>query len=114
VPGSVKNAVDYLYNDWIGKPIVVVSYGIKGGMSANESLNTTLVGMKLRVAKTRPSLTFRGEGMTEVFLAGGQGVLGPESKKDWEGGESRASILKAFEELVELLEAPAAEEAKTE
>jgi hypothetical protein len=94
--------------------VAVVTYGIKGATIASESLKTILEGMKLRVAETRPSLTFKGEALTEVFLAGGQGVLGPESKKDWEGGEAKESILKAFAELVELLEAPVAEAPKTE
>ena len=27
-PGSIKNAVDYLYNEWITKPMMIIDYGI--------------------------------------------------------------------------------------
>jgi len=111
IPGGVKNAIDYLYNDWIGKPILIVSYGIKGATVASEALKTILEGMKLKVVSTRPSWSFQGEGMSEVMLAGGQGVLGPITKKYWEEN-SGEDLLKAYGELIELLEAPAPEPAK--
>jgi NAD(P)H-dependent FMN reductase len=31
VSGSTKNAIDYLYHAWIGKPILIITYGIFGG-----------------------------------------------------------------------------------
>ncbi|KAK1639308.1 flavoprotein-like protein [Colletotrichum phormii] len=36
--GGAKNAIDYLYNEWIVKPISIVSYGIMGGNSASSRL----------------------------------------------------------------------------
>ncbi|KAJ8098144.1 hypothetical protein POJ06DRAFT_239880 [Lipomyces tetrasporus] len=30
VPGSIKNGIDYLYNELWGKPAMVVTYGIRG------------------------------------------------------------------------------------
>jgi NAD(P)H-dependent FMN reductase len=109
IPGGAKNAIDYLYHAWIGKPVLIITYGIKGGKTANAQLKDVLTCMKLKVVETRPQLTFRGEGMAEVGLAGGQGVLGPETKKDWEDAttESGKDILKGYGELIELLNAPA-------
>lgn len=66
MPGGVKNAIDYLYNDWIGKPVLIVTYGIHGAQKANASLRTILEGMKLRVVGTSPELKF-AEGQEEVF-----------------------------------------------
>ncbi|KAK7444596.1 hypothetical protein CaCOL14_000425 [Colletotrichum acutatum] len=108
--GGTKNAIDYLYNEWIGKPIAVVSYGIMGGNSASAQAQKTLEGMKLRVAPTRPALAFAGGAGPDLVAAMGHGEIGEESRKKWEG--ELESMLKAFGELKELLNAPA--QAKTE
>ncbi|KAL2880119.1 hypothetical protein SGCOL_004503 [Colletotrichum sp. CLE4] len=70
--GGAKNAIDYLYNEWIGKPISIVSYGGAG---------------------------------PDLVAAMSHGEIGEESRKKWEA-ESE-TILKAFGELKELLNAPA-------
>lgn len=113
LPGGVKNAIDYLYNEWIGKPVLIVTYGIMGGSVSSESLNKTLNGMKLRVVETRPMLSYAGPGMEEMFTAAGTGKVGPRSLELWEN-ESKDTLLKGFGELVELLEVPASEPAKSE
>jgi NAD(P)H-dependent FMN reductase len=41
-PGAIKNAIDYLYNEWTTKLIMIISYGIQGGKTASDSLKTTL------------------------------------------------------------------------
>jgi len=113
LPGGVKNAIDYLYNDWIGKPILIVTYGIKGGSNSNDQLKTTFDGMKLRVVETRPKLSYAGPGMEEMFAATSTGKIGEKTLELWEK-ENKEELLKGFGELVELLEAPAAEPAKSE
>ncbi len=100
VPASVKNAIDYLYNEWIGKPILVVTYGIVGGGEASRALGVVLKGMKLRVVETRPQLAFRRE---EQMVMIGKGELGPLTVADWEQ-TAPEPLLKGFGELVEALE----------
>ena len=112
LPGGVKNAVDYLYNEWIGKPILVVTYGIKGGNASSESLQKTLAGMKLRVVETRPQLPYAGPGMDDMFAAAGTGKLGQNTLELW-GKEGKEPLLKGFGELVKLLETPVPEPAKS-
>jgi NAD(P)H-dependent FMN reductase len=112
-PGGLKNAIDYLYNEWIGKPVLIVTYGIKGGNMTSESLKTTLNGMKLRVVETRPALKYAGPGMDDMMAAAGTGNVGPNSLKLWEE-EGKEPLLKGFAELIELLETPASESAKAE
>jgi len=104
LPGGIKNAIDYLYNEWIGKPAMIVTYGIFGGQKANANLNETLTGMKLRVVGTRPELRFGGEAMEDLYKAMG-GVLGEKSLKLWEETK-KEEVVKAYGELVELLETP--------
>jgi NAD(P)H-dependent FMN reductase len=109
VPGGVKNAIDYLYNEWIGKPIFIVTYGIQGAKHASESLKTILEGMKLRVVPTRPNLKFAGlPAMDEVYAAAA-GSLGEKTLKEWEESEEvKKELLDGFGELVAKLEEPAA------
>lgn len=38
-PASVKNAIDYLYHEWKGKPTMVVSYGGHSGEKCAAQLN---------------------------------------------------------------------------
>ncbi|KAG0646096.1 NAD(P)H-dependent FMN reductase LOT6 [Hyphodiscus hymeniophilus] len=109
VPGAVKNAIDSLYNEWIGKPVLVVTYGIFGGASASESLQKTLNGMKLRVAETRPKLEFSGWPDKSEMMSAAGGKIGPKTLEHWEA-ESKETLLKGFGELIELLETPASAE----
>ena len=113
LPGGVKNAIDYLYNEWIVKPVLIVTYGIKGGSNISEQLEKTLTGMKLRVVETRPQLPYAGPGMADMFAATGTGKLGPNTLELWEK-EGKEPLLKGFGELVELLETPVPEPAKSE
>ncbi|ESZ95766.1 putative NAD(P)H-dependent FMN reductase LOT6 [Sclerotinia borealis F-4128] len=104
IPGGIKNAIDYLHNEWIGRPAMIITYGAKGGQSANRNLNETLTGMKLRVAETSPELQFGGEGMEDTFKAAG-GVLGEDTLKLWEETKEE-DVVKAFGELMKLLKTP--------
>lgn len=45
ISGATKNAIDYLYHAWIGKPILIVSYGKNGGANASEQLNVVPISM---------------------------------------------------------------------
>ncbi len=37
-PSSLKNAIDYIYGEWVNKPVAFVSYGADGGVRAVEQL----------------------------------------------------------------------------
>ncbi|KAH6869184.1 NADPH-dependent FMN reductase [Thelonectria olida] len=102
VSGGTKNAVDYLCNEWIGKPAAIVSYGNQGGIRASSQLNETLGGMRLRVAATRPALTFARDTPPDVYGAVSQGILGEASRKTW-AAEKTSELLQAFQEVKELL-----------
>lgn len=41
-PAALKNAIDYLKAEWVGKPAVVVSYGWAGGRLAAAQLHAVL------------------------------------------------------------------------
>jgi NAD(P)H-dependent FMN reductase len=48
-PGVLKNALDYLYQEWHDKPVSFVSYGTRGGSKAAEQFSTVLHGLHMRV-----------------------------------------------------------------
>jgi len=51
IPGALKNAIDYLYQEWNNKAAGFVSYGSAGGTRAVESLR--LVMGELQIADVR-------------------------------------------------------------
>eukprot|EP00891_Asterochloris_glomerata_P006230 jgi/Astpho2/6230/Aster-03636 len=55
-PAALKNAVDYLYHSWNGKPAMIVSYGSHGGGKGAAQLNQVLQGLKMNVVPTMPGL----------------------------------------------------------
>ncbi|KAJ4350427.1 uncharacterized protein N0V89_009048 [Didymosphaeria variabile] len=57
--GGTKNAIDYLKNEWPGKPVAIISYGVHGGGKANEQLAQSLKEvMLMKVVGTRVELAF--------------------------------------------------------
>ncbi|KAF4445334.1 hypothetical protein F53441_10883 [Fusarium austroafricanum] len=106
--GGTKNAVDYLFNEWVGKSVMIISYGIMGGKTSSEQLNGTLKGMKLNVVETRPALAFHGNAGPDLWLAGA-GKLGDDTKKDILA--ESPTILKAFGELRDSMEKQVPKEA---
>lgn len=101
--GGTKNAVDYLYHEWPGKPIAIVSYGIQGGSRANEHLAWSLENvMKLKVAATRILLPFAPADIGAAVSGG----LGEESKKAWLEAGKKDEILKALGEIKDVLAQP--------
>lgn len=63
IPASLKNALDYLFYEWKGKPAAVVSYGSRGGSKAADHLKGVLNGLRMRVVSTAPGLTVRYTGL---------------------------------------------------
>ncbi|OBT88159.1 hypothetical protein VE02_02471 [Pseudogymnoascus sp. 03VT05] len=105
IPGGVKNAIDFLYHAWIGKPILVVTYGIFGGSASSDALVKTLEGMKLQVAETKPQLSFperdeNNRNMSPGLMNAMTGELHETAKEAWSNGESKDLILKGYGELV--------------
>ncbi|KAL7891977.1 flavoprotein-like protein [Trichoderma sp. SZMC 28014] len=101
--GSTKNAIDYLRNEWIGKPAAIVSYGMTGGKNASEQVKVSLEGAEMRVSPTRPQLVFfKNDEVSDISTAMHKGELGEKSREAWTT-ENKEDILKAFDELKEAL-----------
>ncbi len=55
-PAVLKNALDHLYQEWVGKPALIVSYGGHGGGKCAAQLHQVLSGLKMHPLHTMPSL----------------------------------------------------------
>lgn len=50
-PACLKNAIDYLFNEWAGKPVMIVTYGGHGGHKCYAQLKEVLDGLHMKVAE---------------------------------------------------------------
>lgn len=96
--GATKNALDYLYAGFVGKPVAVVSYGGFGGSFANEQTRNVLARMHLTVVEPPVELAMAGGIGPDMFLSVNEGKLGEESRKVWTT-EKAGDLLKAFGQL---------------
>jgi NAD(P)H-dependent FMN reductase len=58
-PGVLKNALDWVYQEWNNKPVAFVSYGSVGGARAVEQLR--LIAVELQMAPIRNAVHIPGE-----------------------------------------------------
>ena len=104
-PANLKNAIDYLFNEWVGKPATVVSYGGHGGGRGAEQLKQVLRAVKMDVADKTVALSFPGHGFLKLAAKGKD--LGLGGGKEDENGELWAKemreVQEVFGELVEKL-----------
>lgn len=50
-PAVLKNALDFLYREWNGKPAGIVTYGTHGGSKAAEQMRSVLTGLHMQVPR---------------------------------------------------------------
>jgi len=62
VTGSLKNALDQAYKEWVRKPFTAIAYGSVGGTRAMEHLR--LIGIELQMVPTRNAVHL---GMGDFF-----------------------------------------------
>ena len=60
-PAPLKNALDHLYREWAGKPVMVVSYGHHGGNRCDEQLRQVCQGLNMKPVATRTQLVISRE-----------------------------------------------------
>lgn len=109
IPGALKNAIDLLYHAWIGKPVMIVTYGIFGGIQANSQLRQILgSGSRMKVANASPRLEFPGRDETKndtspALFQAISGMIDAETFDFW--GKKGQEILSGCHELLGLREA---------
>lgn len=101
-PASLKNAIDYLFHEWKGKPALVVSYGGHGGGKAAVQLQGVLGGIGMKVVERAPPLTFLDrDHVGKAFRGEDLGLEGDAGKDVWV--KEREEIGIAWGEFLDLL-----------
>eukprot|EP00929_Paragymnodinium_shiwhaense_P102736 TRINITY_DN65959_c0_g1_i1.p2 TRINITY_DN65959_c0_g1~~TRINITY_DN65959_c0_g1_i1.p2 ORF type:complete len:148 (+),score=29.29 TRINITY_DN65959_c0_g1_i1:345-788(+) len=105
-PASLKNALDKLYHEWFCKPVIIVSYGGRGGGKCAEQLKQVLQGLKMRVVETMPAFKLKGPDLRDsesMTAAVDMGKLLPRVVENWSTGEEPTAVKQAWAEFCPLL-----------
>lgn len=103
-PAALKNAIDHLFNEWTGKPAMIVTYGGHGGGQCAEQLATVLKGLRMMATASHVELTYPDAKFTaeKAFPGGDLGLDASSDQSVW--AEEREKIVSVFGELMALLE----------
>jgi NAD(P)H-dependent FMN reductase len=96
IPASLKNALDYLFHEWVGKPAMVVAYGGRGGGKAAAHLTQILAGLRMTVIEPAVLLTISvddGQACVEA------GELIEEVRERWTEASLDEEIKKSVTEM---------------
>jgi len=95
-PAALKNAIDHLHREWIGKPVMIVTYGGHGGGHCGEQLQLVCQGIGMKPLATRPALR-----LPRALIEANTGEIDPAAEFEGYLGEMR----QAFGELAGALSA---------
>lgn len=101
IPAGLKNAIDYLFNEWTGKPGMIVSYGGHGGGRAAGALRTVLQGLRMRTPERTVNLSFVDRNFGGKCNLGENLGLMEEGSEVWV--EVKDDIIAIWEEIVGML-----------
>ncbi|KAL9051417.1 MAG: hypothetical protein Q9162_006024 [Coniocarpon cinnabarinum] len=100
IPAPLKNALDFLFHEWAGKPAGIVSYGGHGGGKAAAHLRDVLAGMKMRGVESAGALVIT---ISLARESEERGRIDEERLKLWKESGQDEGIVKMFGELKDLL-----------
>lgn len=93
-PAVLKNALDHLFNEWVDKPAMVVSYGSRGGNHCIAQLRQVLEGLDMKNIETAPALK-----LSRALMEANTGTIDPAR----EFAAHRETVQQAFRELAAAL-----------
>ncbi|KIW69594.1 hypothetical protein PV04_05464 [Phialophora macrospora] len=107
-PANLKNAIDYLFNEWTSKPAMVVSYGGYGGGKSAEQLTQVLVALRMNVVSRSVGLIFPkqgedGKGFLKRAVSGSDLGLAKGGTEEGLWAKEMVDVKEMFAELVQKL-----------
>lgn len=102
IPAGLKNAIDYLFNEWTRKSAMIVAYGGHGGDKAAAALKTVCQGLRMKVVERPVCLSFPDKEFGGKCLAGKDLALDDADQKVWE--KEKQDLVGAWEEMVDLFD----------
>lgn len=98
-PGELKTALDHLYHEWHGLPLLLATYGGHGGVKADDQLRqVTQGGLKMSVVQRRVNITLPSDYIRD-------GVRVNKEGSDAFLAEFEVPLLAACDEFIELMQA---------
>lgn len=70
MPAALKNAMDFLFNEWAKKPAMIVSYGGHGGGKAADALRMVCQGLRMQAVERSVRLSFPSKEFTNKCISG--------------------------------------------
>ncbi len=64
-PAPLKNALDFLYDEWQGKPATSVTYGTRGGSKGAEQIHGVFEGLHMRTLQKRIEIAITNDDLDE-------------------------------------------------
>ena len=98
----MKFGIDYLYHEWTGKPVAVVTYGGNGGGKSGAQLRQVLDGLHLHVVSEELAITLPGDHISGPKRAQREGSWTDTFLSAYDGGAEKVSVA-----LLALLQTPA-------
>jgi len=95
-PASIKCAIDHLYQEWNGKPGLIISYSKRGGPKANAQLRQVLDGVRMAAWNGKIELKITGKDADDNS---DRGVLADEAVEEWDKGGKKKEVLEKWEDL---------------
>ncbi|OIW23827.1 hypothetical protein CONLIGDRAFT_111107 [Coniochaeta ligniaria NRRL 30616] len=103
IPAGLKNALDYLFNEWKGKPAMVVAYGGHGGDKCAAAMKVVLGGgLDMKVVDETVNLSFPSRGVLYKAAGGEDLGLDAGSERSMWAGE-RSKIVEVWEKMEQSL-----------
>lgn len=71
MPAAIKNAIDYLFNEWMYKPVAFVSYGgVSGGLRATQMMKQVVTALNMMPIVQQVNIPFFAKFINEenVFV----------------------------------------------
>ncbi|QYT06117.1 NADPH-dependent FMN reductase Lot6 [Trichoderma simmonsii] len=91
IPASLKNALDYIFHEWNGKPAAIVTYGFRGGVKAEPHLREILTG--LRMVTVEPTVALK-------IVKGEPGEREKQMEETWKKDKADEKITTLFDSLL--------------
>ncbi|KAG0048598.1 hypothetical protein BGZ83_006454 [Gryganskiella cystojenkinii] len=101
IPAPLKNAIDFLYYEWKGKPMAVVSYGARGGSMAANHLLDILGSLKMSLVETSVQLTIHAQTLSKDATA--LQSVPKDVIETWKEAGKEAEINKVLHEILQKL-----------
>ncbi|KAJ5347282.1 uncharacterized protein MYU51_004301 [Penicillium brevicompactum] len=98
IPASLKNALDYLYWEWNGKPAGIVTYGGKGGGKAGDHLQQILTGLRMKTVSIIPGFPVGSHTMDSCLKENG---INKDDHEVWQSRGVEEKVRLMFQGLIE-------------